>query len=268
MINHGKTKEGHFGIILILLFTFLLLSSFPVGAAEDVETPKKIDLNWKPNPTVEEAVESIEELYQELLDEVQISEEASCVVGSISEVIKNLQDLSADIEVTQYKRERADKATGRLMVSAVHKAARLELYSPSALRGQIILADQGNMEVRIYMPVTNEIAIQSMSDMGEEAAAYINVTDVSTLFDFSQYAVEVLESFTIDEIHHYLLQITGYDNQVQYVRVASDTWIPYEITVYEDGLLVGELLFVNVKLDQSLTEEEIRLLPKAKETRL
>ena len=236
MINHGKTKDEHFAIILILFFSFLLLSSFPVGAAEEVETSKKIDLNWKPNPTVEEAVESIEKLYQELLDEVHISEEASQVVKNISETISSLQDLLADIEVTQYKRDRADKATGRLMVSAVHKAARLELRSPSALRGQIILADQGNMEVRIYMPVTNEIAIQSMSDMGEEAAAYINVTDVGNLFDFSQYAVEMLESFAVDEVHHYLLQITGYDNQVQYVRVGSDTWIPYEITVYEDGL--------------------------------
>lgn len=265
MINNGKAKGRYFGIILIL---FVLFLSSTVGAAEGVETPKKLNLNLESSPTVEEAVESIEKLYQELLDEVHISEEASQVVKSISETISGLQDLSADIEVTQYKGERADKVTGHLMVSAVHKAARLEFNSPSALRGQIILADQGNMEVRVYMPVTNEIVIQSMSDMGEEAAAYINVTDVSTLFDFSQYAVEVLESSTIDEVQHYLLQITGYDDQVQYVRVGSDTWIPYEITVYEDGLLFGELLFINAKLDQSFTEEEIKQLPKAKETRL
>ncbi|HHY10426.1 MAG TPA: hypothetical protein GX528_07655 [Firmicutes bacterium] len=245
-----------------VLIVFLAVFLFPLWAAA-----KTIE----PEPRAEEEAVDFAAKYEEILGEITISEEASQVVDKIKQAVTELQDLTADVCQTQYKgsQERSEKVEGKLAISLVeHLVARLEFSAPSALRGQIIVIDQEKNEARSYMPVTNQITVQGLEGMGEEALSFLDVTDVATLFDFTQYEVVVLESIEKDGLWDYSLQVSGYEDQVLQVRVKSDSWVPYEILEFSGGKLKGKLELRNAVFNQALSRDEIRGLPDVKEFRL
>lgn len=256
--------------ILALILTNLCLSLPFTDWAGAAEAPKNISLEL---PSREEAEgedrgEILEDKYQEMLQEITISPEAAVVVENIKNVVAELQDLTAEICQTQYKGKRAEETqvVGKLWLAVTPKlVARLELYEPSALRGQIIVVDEEVMQARFYTPVTNQITVQNLKDIGEEALSVLEITDPASFFDFAQFEVIVLESLPQKDSTHYLLQVSGLEGKVQLVRVASDTWLPYEIAEVAEGTLTGKLELKNAVLNQSLDLEFIRNLPDVKE---
>ena len=134
--------------LLHLLFIVLLITAAPVMAGEN-DTPASITLKLpeiKLTDTLEEEVKQFN--LEEALAAVGMDEKAYYVVTQINQAIAGLQDLTADVEVVENRGERQEVVTLKLCASLAHKIVRMEFFQPSALKGQIYVADQKAMEVR------------------------------------------------------------------------------------------------------------------------
>lgn len=182
------------------------------------------------------------------------------------QAVMEIEDIQADVDITQHTNKRANKTVAKLQASVVHQVARVELSEPSALRGQIIVADQADMKVRIYMPIADSIMVQSIEAMAEDQGFTGDLLDVTSLFDFSDYSVSLLEVIETEEAATtYLLQVEGFDEYTQKVYVTSDTWLPNKIEIYEDNTLTGVLKLDNLQINKDLAVEQLRALPKVRE---
>ena len=242
------------------------------SAEEEQETkPITIDLNTpRVQPNEDDGEEDLlEEKYHEILSELTISEEAELVAENIKNMITTIKDLTLDITIVQIKGERSDVLVLTGMFGVEHRLARLEFLEPSALRGQIVVIDQDLLEVRIFQPVTNQIAVRELEDMSKEALSALNVAqDITSYFDFTQYEIAVLETKEYNGVKEYSLEVRTEESEALHIRVTDDTWFPTQIIVFEDGVQAGEMTFNNVTFSPGLEREDFQNLPKVKEVRL
>lgn len=269
-MTNGKSKFLHILLTALVLCISIQGLSAPVLAGE-LKSSANITIKLPELQLSEELEEEVSQLSVEsVLEQIQMDETAADVVEQINHAIANLTDIEADVQFTEVRGEREEVVTLKFVASLLHKMIRMEFSSPSALRGQIYVADRAAMEVRMYTPVNNHIMIQKIEDLGNQAAGALNLTDLDmeSLFDFTRYQVEVSDMFEKDGIVTYELTVTGLGDQMQVVQVSSDTFIPHLIREYEDGVLLRTLTFTNVVINQDLSAESITKLPAVKEMRL
>lgn len=190
------------------------------------------------------------------------------ILGRMKQILQDFQDFSASVEIVQYQKGRAVKTAGQLKVSQKEGLARMDFSEPSALRGQIVIADQKTMEVKMYLPVTDQIMVSSVENVAKEAGLALDFTNLSSLFNFDDLNVQ-LEEIHSDLIqgklvNTYSLHASGYQNQIQKVKLNDLTWIPSEVFIYEDQELLGQMTFKNMVFDQNLERGELEKLPKVK----
>lgn len=256
--------------LIIVIFVLLVrLLGAPLALAEAEPKPINIDLSVPRPERPEEAEDVLEEKYQEILAEVTISEEAKLVAENIKNLVTTLRDLTFDATIVQIKGERSDRLVFTAMLGIDQKLVRIEFLEPSALRGQIAVIDQEEMEAKIFQPVTNQIAVRGLEDMSKEALSALNVAeDLTSYFDFTQYEIVVLETAEYNGVSEYFLQIDSAEKEALQLRVRDDTWFPSEIVVFESGVLTGKMVFENVVFNPGLEQENLQKLPKVKEIRL
>lgn len=255
-------------IYAILIIFIIILVNFGLVSAEGLPKSINLDITAPPQKKAEDQDDVILEKYKEVMEEISISEEAMEIAEQIKNMVAKLQDICMDILVTEIKGNRNDEMRFELSVSIVQQLARIEFQEPSALRGHIVVADQEKMETKMFRPVVNQITVQTLEDISKEALSALSIADLTSYFDFTRYEVVVLENKEIDGLCDYSLQVIGFEDQKWHVRVKSDTWVPYEIVVFEDDKLMGKLTLTNVVLDPGLESEELKDLPKVKEVRL
>ncbi|HPT82338.1 MAG TPA: hypothetical protein PLM25_00480 [Limnochordia bacterium] len=263
-------KYGSKLVAALILVGFLVLSFSALSMAED--SPKTIQLNLGLPPAVEEEPDEFTEKYRQVMEEISISEEAAEVVDQIKAAVEDVQDLSVDMAITEIRERRNEEVSLHLKASVVHKLARIEFEAPSAVRGMIMVADQANMEVKIFQPVTNVIVVRGLEDASKEALAALSIgqdfTQLTSYLDFSQYQVEILEKAELEGVTDYLLKVDAPEDEVWYVRVKDDSWFPHEISVYKGESLQGTMRLSNVVLNPGLSVEEITSLPQVKVERI
>lgn len=255
-----------FHLEFITLFLLLTVT----GVAWGGELPKSLNLDLSLPQEVEEPKEAVfEEKYREILQEITISTEATEIVDQIKERITGVTSVSLEFEVTQVKGKRIESVEGKLSASVQEKLARVEFFTPDALRGYIMVVDQAKMETKTFRPVVNQITVQALEDMSKEAFSALSVADVTSYFDFTIYDVELIEQVEQDGIWEYLLQVEGWkDQDLVQVKVKDDSWIPHEILLFEDSVFLGKVEFINVALNEDLSTKQLSDLPKVKEVKM
>lgn len=208
------------------------------------------------------------EKYDEVLNEISISEEAVFVVEQIKNVVLDVETVEMNIVINEIKGQHNEEVLVKLAASVNEQVGRIEFLAPSALRGHIVVANQKKMETKMFRPVVNQITVQTLEDISKEALSAMSVADLTSYFDFTQYDVAILETKEIEDVTDYLIHVLADDNEEWQVRVQSDSWIPYEITVLEHGVVIGKMTFSELTLNSELTLEELTLLPKVKEVRM
>lgn len=251
-----------------IMVSVAALSLSALALAED--SPKSIQLSLP--PAVEETSDTFDQKYQQVMNEISISEEAAEVVDQIKAAVEDVQDVTVDIAITEIRERRSEELVLHVKASVQHKLARIEFQAPSAVRGMIMVADQANMEVQTFQPVTNIIVVRGLEDASKEALAALSIgqdfTQLTSYLDFSQYHVEILEKVKTEGVTDYLLKVDAPEDEVWYVRVKDDSWFPHEISVYEEDVLQGTMRLSNVVLNSGLSVEEITDLPKVKIERI
>lgn len=208
------------------------------------------------------------EKYDEVMEEISISEEAVFVVEQIKDVVLDVDTVKMSIVINEIKGQHNEELVVKLAASIRDQVGRIEFLAPSALRGHIVVADQKKMETRMFRPVVNQITVQTLEDISKEALSAMSVADLTSYFDFTQYAVAILESKEVDGVIDYLLHVLADNDQEWQVRVQSDTWMPYEIIVLENKVIVGKMSFTELELNSEIGLEELTALPKVKEVRM
>ncbi len=250
-------------LVCLMIMGLGFFSSLVFGSS----LPGTIHLDLNQPPTCEKVVEDpVLEKYNEVMKEITISAEAAEVVENIKSAIEGVKSVTMEVDVTEIRGQRIERIFLYLLASIEHQIARIEFIEPSAMRGQILVAEQEKMEVRIYQPINNQIAVRGLEDASKEVLSTLSIADLNTFFDFSEYSVDVLEVVEAEGVSTYLLQVETTD-EVLHVRVSSDTWFPHQIVVVE-GEPPGTMLITNVVLDPDLSAEELTNLPKAKEVRM
>lgn len=173
----------------------------------------------------------------------------------------NVQDISADLEIKELQNGRTVRTTGNLKVSQALGLLRLELYEPSVLRGQVIVADEESLEVKVFLPIADQIMVRDLESMGAEAGIQFDMDNLGSVFDFYDYDVVIQEVIEEEEGFVYVLRVTGFENQTQIVWLRQWDWIPFQIELYENDTLLGTLELTNVAVDQGYTREELTELP-------
>lgn len=248
---------------------FILISLMVLGSGLVIGSslPGTIHLDLSQPPSDEKAVEDpIQEKYNEVMSEISITSEAAEVVENIKNAVESVKSVTMEVDITEIRGQRLERIFLHLLASSEHQIARIEFLEPSALRGQILVAEQDKMEVRIYQPITNQIAVRGLEDASKEVLSTLSIADLNTFFDFSEYVVEVLEVVEVEGVSTYLLQVKKTD-EILHVSVSSDTWFPHEIAVVE-GEPPGTMLITNVVFDPDVSASELKNLPKAKEVRM
>ena len=245
---------------------FILIMAVLSGISEANGLKGKIQLDLSQPPQVEET-DPVLEKYTEIMSEISITDDAYEVVEQIRTTVQDVQSIAMDVEVSEIRGQRIERMLFHLLGSMESKVVRVEFLEPSELRGYILVADQEKMESRMYQPINNQIAVRGLEDASKEVLSTLSISDLETFFDFSEYSVEVLEAAEEDEVMDYLLEVDALDEILQ-VRVKSDTWFPYEISVYEGDAFVGTMTISNVVFNPELSKEELTRLPEAKEVRM
>ncbi len=172
-----------------------------------------------------------------------------------------LKDFSADVEIVQKQQRRTVTTVAFIQASQKWGLMRLELREPSVLRGQIIVADQETLEIKMYLPIADQIMIRDVESMGQEAGIPLDMDNLGAIFDFYDYDVEIKEVLNSEEGYTYVLEVTGIEEQTQRIWLRDSDWVPYQIEVYEDDVLLGTLTLRNVTFDQCFSREELAALP-------
>ena len=173
----------------------------------------------------------------------------------------SLKDFSADVEILQVQPRRTVRTVAFIQASQEWGLMRLELKEPSVLRGQIIVADQETLEVKMYLPIADQIMVRDVESMGQEAGIPLDMDNLGALFDFYDYDVEIRDVLNSDDGYTYVLEVTGIEDQTQFIWLRDSDWVPYMIEVFEDDVLIGTLRLDNVVFDQSFNREELASLP-------
>lgn len=245
-------------LFLVFLISGMILAS---------DLPGTIQLDLTQPPTSQNVVEDpVLEKYNEVMSEISISEEAAKVVENIKNAVADVKTITMAVDISEIRGQRIERIFLNLLASIEHKIARIEFLEPSAMRGQILVAEQEKMEVRIYQPINNQIAVRGLEDASKEVLSTLSIADLNNFFDFSEYTVEVLEVVEAEGISTYLLQVDTVD-EILHVCVSSDTWFPHEISVVE-GEPLGTMSISNVVFNADLSAAELTVLPKAKEVRM
>ncbi|NMB20989.1 MAG: hypothetical protein GX979_08975 [Firmicutes bacterium] len=250
-----------------LIYTALILVFVLSSLVSAMSLPGTIQLDLSQPPAAEEKEKDpVLEKYHEVMSEISISDEAAEVVENIRKAVEGIKTITMDVEVTEIRGQRLERVLVHLLASVEDVIARIEFLEPSAMRGQILVAEQEKMEVRIYQPINNQIAVRGLEDASKEVLSTLSIADLNTFFDFSEYTVEVLDATETDGVTAYRLEVLTED-EVLHVSVKSDTWFPHEIAVVE-GEPPGTLVISNVVIDPDLSSETLTNLPKAKEVRM
>lgn len=255
-----KRYSSLFPIVFVVLFAFSSL-----GSASSLPGTIQLDLS-QPSLNEEKEKDPVLEKYNEVMQEIKISDEATEVVEKIKNAVSGIRTITMDVEVTEMRGQRIERVFVHLLASVEDVIARVEFLEPSAMRGQILVAEQEKMEVRIYQPINNQIAVRGLEDASKEVLSTLSIADLNTFFDFSQYSVDVLEVVEVEGVTTYQLEVVTED-ELLHVSVKDDTWFPHEITVVE-GEPPGSLVISNVVIDPELSAEELTSLPRAKEVRM
>ncbi len=193
------------------------------------------------------------------------------VLDRMEERALSIQDFSAGMEITHKLEEREQTVKAKLQASQELGLLRLELEEPNVLRGQIIVVEQETAEVKMYMPIADQIMVREAEEVGEEAGMPLDMQNLSSLFEFYDYDVEMKdykqEEWNGESGYVYVLEVTGIEEQTQVLWLRDKDWVPYQIEVYEDERLIGTMELKDIAFDQELSRDELAELPDVREFR-
>ena len=238
---------------ILFLLVFMLINGFALGVSAESESAPEED-------TVTDAAAVIEEENTAVDGPLPLE----TILDRARDRALTIEDFTTDVEIVQVQGNRTVTTKAHMQASQLYGIFRLELQEPSVLRGQIIVADQETLEIRMYLPIADQIMIRDVESLGEEAGIGLDMDNLGGVFDFYDYDLILKESELHEEGYVYALAMTGFEDQTQVFWVRDWDWVPFKIEVYEEEQWLGTLHLHNVVFDQELSRDQLAELPNVK----
>ncbi len=187
------------------------------------------------------------------------------LVARVEEKLLSIEDFSTMITTSQVQDKRIETAKILFKASQTQGLARAEVLEHWVFRGTILTVDQESMLVRNFTPILQQIIVSSLSDVGAEFGG-VDITDVFASFDFRGLDVEILEVQQLDEGVEYIVELSGYLDHVQRIKI-NHQFIPYYVELFEDQMYIGSLLLEDIVLNPGFSKEVLTQLPEVGEIR-
>lgn len=200
------------------------------------------------------------------------------LVEKVEDKLKTIEDFQSTASISLVEGERINLSVFSIKASKSLMTTRIEMLEPDVFSGQIILVDQEKNTVRMYMPVLDQIIVQSL-DGANNTGMDLDFTDLSSFFNIQDLEGEIEEVIETDAGLQYIVVISGLDNQLEFFQEMTDktggqqlqhVWIneefmPYKIDFYQSENYIGTFSLDKFKINVGLTKEELQDLPNVPE---
>lgn len=176
--------------------------------------------------------------------------------------------------------ERINLSVFSIKASKSLMTTRIEMLEPDVISGQVIVVDQEKDVVKMYMPVLDQIVVQSLEE-AYNGDMDLDFTDIGSFFNMQGLEGQIKEVIETDVGLQYIVSISGLDNQLDFFPEMTDEtgggqhlqqyiWIneefmPFKMEFYQDDKYLGTFALDEFEINLGLTKEEMQNLPDVPE---
>jgi len=197
----------------------------------------------------------------------------SAVADQVEAALKEISDFRATIVIEVMQQGQLTRSVLKMAASREHQLLRLEMLEPDMVAGQIVIIDGNTQEMKMYMPIIDQIMVQSLASL--TGGIEINYADMYQLINLEGLEGEIKEIKETEAGKHYLISVSNLNtqlpinltgdisltgNEVQNVWINHD-FIPYQIETFQGNTLIAKIAFTDYEYNLGISADELNKLP-------
>lgn len=192
----------------------------------------------------------------------------------VEQKLAGIEDVRMIVELDLVQQGQPTSIVMNVKSSKSHQLTRVELLAPDVVAGQIMVIDLENNEMKMYMPVLNQIIVQPLANSAAGLGFNLEFTDLTQTLNLQGLSGEIKEVTAVEAGLEYLVVINDLGDQlpfmqgidvdpqelVQYIWIDAD-YIPYRVEGYQGTALLGKLVLTEYEFNSGIAVDELLEMP-------
>lgn len=192
----------------------------------------------------------------------------------VEQKLAGIEDVRMIVELDIVQQGQPTSIVMNVKSSKSHQLTRVELLAPDVVAGQIMVIDLENNEMKMYMPVLNQIIVQPLANSAAGLGFNLEFTDLTQTLNLQGLSGEIKEVTAVEAGLEYLVVINDLGDQlpfmqgidvdpqelVQYIWIDAD-YIPYRVEGYQGTALLGKLVLTEYEFNSGIAVDELLEMP-------
>lgn len=192
----------------------------------------------------------------------------------VEQKLAGIEDVRMIVELDLVQQGQPTSIVMNVKSSKSHQLTRVELLEPDVVAGQIMVIDLENNEMKMYMPVLNQIIVQPLANSAAGLGFNLEFTDLTQTLNLQGLSGEIKEVTAVEAGLEYLVVINDLGDQlpfmqgidvdpqelVQYIWIDAE-YIPYRVEGYQGTALLGKLVLTEYEFNSGIAVDELLEMP-------
>ncbi|NLM70036.1 MAG: hypothetical protein GX177_08595 [Firmicutes bacterium] len=192
----------------------------------------------------------------------------------VEQKLAGIEDVRMIVELDLVQQGQPTSIVMNVKSSKSHQLTRVELLAPDVVAGQIMVIDLENNEMKMYMPVLNQIIVQPLANSAAGLGFNLEFTDLTQTLNLQGLSGEIKEVTAVEAGLEYLVVINDLGDQlpfmqgidvdpqelVQYIWIDAE-YIPYRVEGYQGTALLGKLVLTEYEFNSGIAVDELLEMP-------
>lgn len=192
----------------------------------------------------------------------------------VEQKLAGIEDVRMIVELDLVQQGQPTSIVMNVKSSKSHQLTRVELLAPDVVAGQIMVIDLKNNEMKMYMPVLNQIIVQPLANSAAGLGFNLEFTDLTQTLNLQGLSGEIKEVTAVEAGLEYLVVINDLGDQlpfmqgidvdpqelVQYIWIDAE-YIPYRVEGYQGTALLGKLVLTEYEFNSGIAVDELLEMP-------
>lgn len=192
----------------------------------------------------------------------------------VEQKLAGIEDVRMIVELDLVQQGQPTSIVMNVKSSKSHQLTRVELLAPDVVAGQIMVIDLKNTEMKMYMPVLNQIIVQPLANSAAGLGFNLEFTDLTQTLNLQGLSGEIKEVTAVEAGLEYLVVINDLGDQlpfmqgidvdpqelVQYIWIDAE-YIPYRVEGYQGTALLGKLVLTEYEFNSGIAVDELLEMP-------
>jgi len=192
----------------------------------------------------------------------------------VEQKLAGIEDVRMIVELDIVQQGQPTSIVMNVKSSKSHQLTRVELLAPDVVAGQIMVIDLENNEMKMYMPVLNQIIVQPLANSAAGLGFNLEFTDLTQTLNLQGLSGEIKEVTAVEAGLEYLVVINDLGDQlpfmqgidvdpqelVQYIWIDAE-YIPYRVEGYQGTALLGKLVLTEYEFNSGIAVDELLEMP-------